>query len=66
MAEALIVVAIVVILAGLIGVSVIGYQRSLKHLEFDGIAKEIFVAAQNHLTSAKTTGKLGDDGNFRR
>lgn len=37
-------------------VMVINYQRSLHQLEFDGIAKEIFIAAQNHLTMADSQG----------
>ncbi len=59
LAEILIVVAIVIILAGVSAVSVFRYQRSLKQLELDGIAKEIFVAAQNHLTMAESQGYLG-------
>ena len=59
LAEVLIVAAIIVVLAGVSTVAVFRYQRSLKQLELDGIAKEIFVAAQNHLTMAESQGYLG-------
>ena len=59
LAEALIVVAIIVVLAAVVAVSVLSYLRSMKKLEFDGYAKEIFVAAQNHLTSAQGMDYLG-------
>ena len=59
MAELLIVIAIVVALAAVTFIAVWNHQRSLKQLEFDGIAKEIFVAAQNHLTAADGQGYLG-------
>ena len=59
MAELLIVVAIIVVLAGVAFIAVNNYQRSLGQLERDGIAKEIFVAAQNHLTVAYGEGYLG-------
>ena len=59
MAELLIVVAIIVVLAGVAFIAVNNYQRSLGQLERDNIAKEIFVAAQNHLTVAFGEGYLG-------
>jgi len=59
LAEVLIVVVITIILAGVAFVAVPIYQRSLEQLEYDGIAKEIFVAAQNHLTLAESQGYLG-------
>lgn len=59
MAELLIVVAIIIILGSLGFIAVWNYQRSLGQLERDGIAKEIFVAAQNHLTAAYGEGYLG-------
>ena len=52
------VVAILVILMGLAFVGLFQHQRNLKQLELDGIAKEIFVAAQNHLTMADSQGLL--------
>ncbi len=55
----LIVVAIIAVLGGLAFIAVYNYQRSLGQLERDGIAKEIFVAAQNHLTMAYGEGYLG-------
>ena len=58
LAEVLIVVAITVILMGVAFVGVQSYQHSSTRLEFDGIAKEIFIAAQNHLTAAESQGYL--------
>jgi len=58
LAELLVVVAIIVILMGVTFVAVQNHQRSMTRLEFDGIAKEIFIAAQNHLTSAESQGYL--------
>ncbi len=52
MAELLITVAIIVALMSVGFVAIINYQRSLCKLKYDGYAKEIFVAAQNHLASA--------------
>lgn len=54
LAETLLVVAILVVLLCVAAVGVLRYQRSLEQLEMDGIAKEIFVAAQNHLTMAES------------
>lgn len=62
MAEMLIVVAIIAVLGAVSFVAVTRYQRSLAQLERDGIAKEIFVAAQNHLTMAENEGYLGNTG----
>ena len=59
MAEMLITVAIIAVLAGVVFIAVAQHQRSLAQLERDGIAKEIFVAAQNHLTMAENEGYLG-------
>ena len=56
LAETLIVVAIVLILAAVAFIAVYNYQRSMYQLEFDGIAREIFFAAQNHLTQADSQG----------
>ncbi|MCR5842408.1 MAG: prepilin-type N-terminal cleavage/methylation domain-containing protein [Oscillospiraceae bacterium] len=58
LAEMLIVVVIVIVLMGVAFVAVQNYQRSSTRLEFDTIAKEIFVAAQNHLTEAESQGLL--------
>ena len=59
LAETMIVVAILLILAALVFVGVWQYLRSLTQLEYDNAAKEIFVVAQNHLTMAKSQGYLG-------
>lgn len=58
MAELLIVVAIIIILAGVAFIAVVNHQRSMTRLEYDTIAKEIFIAAQNHLTMAESQGYL--------
>lgn len=58
MAELLVVVAIILILTGVVVVAVFMYQRRLKHFESENAAKEIFVAAQNHLSAAETEGLL--------
>ena len=59
MAEVLAVVAILIILFGVAFIAVQRYQRSLGQLERDKIAKEIFVAAQNHLSAAYGAGYYG-------
>ena len=56
MAEMLITVAIVIILMAVGFISLLQYQRLLAQIERDGYAKEMFIAAQNHLTMAKGTG----------
>ena len=56
MAELLVVIAITGILASFGFVEVTRYQHKLKRVEMDNIAREIFVAAQNQLTAAKTSG----------
>ena len=58
MVELMMVVAIVTILLGVAAVNVIKYQRALKGKEADSAAKEIFIAAQNHLTAADALGEL--------
>lgn len=59
MAELLIVVAIIAVLGGVSFIAVQRYDRSMAQLERDSIAKEIFVAAQNHLTMADSQGYPG-------
>ena len=59
LAELMMAVAIIGILAGVAFISVANYMRSMALLERDGIAKEIFVAAQNHLTMVEGQGFLG-------
>ena len=58
MAELLIVVAIIIVLAGVSFIAVQNHQRSLAQLERNTIAKEIFFAAQNHLAMAESQGYL--------
>ncbi|MGN0361254.1 MAG: glycine-rich protein [Bilifractor sp.] len=57
LAEMLITVAIIGILAAFGFVAVIRYQKSLKQTELDNTAREIFVAAQNHMTVARASGE---------
>ncbi|MBQ9521836.1 MAG: type II secretion system protein [Oscillospiraceae bacterium] len=54
-------VAIIAILSGVTAVNVVHYQRTLTQVELDGIAREIFVAAQNHLTMAESQNFMGID-----
>lgn len=58
LAELLVTVAIMAILAAISFVSVISYQRKLKLVEMDGKAKSVYMAAQNHLTMEKANGTL--------
>ncbi len=62
MAEMLIVVAIIGVLAAVAFIAVNQHERSLERLERDSVAREIFVAAQNHLTMAQSQGYLGLSG----
>lgn len=59
LAELLIVVAIIGVLAGVSFVAVQTHQESLNQVELDTVAKEIFVAAQNHLTMAWNENYMG-------
>lgn len=61
LAEVLVVIAIIAILGGVVAITVVNHRRSLGLLERNNIAKEIFVAAQNHLTVAYGEGYLGLD-----
>ena len=58
MAEMLATVAILIILMGVIFVGLINYQKLMAQAERDGYAKQIFIAAQNHLTMARGEGYL--------
>ena len=58
LAEVLIVVALIGVLSGVAFIAVWSHLRSMAQLERDTIAKEIYVAAQNHLTAAKSQGYL--------
>lgn len=65
LAEVLIVIAILGVLAGVAIVGVPQYLRTMTKLEYDSYAREIFVAAQNHLTMAESAEYLGiGDGGF--
>lgn len=58
MMEVMIVIAILVVMAALIFVSVMPFLKSLYQKEMDETAQEIYVAAQNHLTIAESMGFL--------
>ncbi len=66
LAELMAVVAITLILSMVGIIAVTYYMRIMKHLEYDTMAKEIYVAAQNHLSLAYNEGYLGisGDGKF--
>ncbi len=59
MVEMLMAVAIIGVLSGMSIIGVSNYLRSMAQLERDTVAKEIFIAAQNHLTMAEGQGFLG-------
>ena len=63
MAEMMITVAIIAVLAGLAVVGVVQYRERMHRLEMTAIAKEIFVTAQNHLSMADGQGYPGMNGN---
>ncbi|MBR1629140.1 MAG: type II secretion system protein [Lachnospiraceae bacterium] len=58
LAELLVGLGILMILSGVSFVAVTQYQKSLRQMERDSIAKEIFIAAQNHLAMAQSEGYL--------
>ncbi len=57
LAELLMVTGIIAVLAAVSIVAVITYQKQLKLTEMDATAKEVFVAAQNHMTALKASGE---------
>ena len=59
MAEMMMAVALIGILAGVSFIGVVNYMHSMALLERNGIAKEIFVSAQSHLTMAEGQGFYG-------
>ncbi len=59
LAEMLIVVGIIAVLAGVSFIAVHRYQRSMEQKEMDGLAKSVFMAAQEHLTIAQSQGYPG-------
>ncbi len=63
LAELMAVIAIIAILAALGSIAVIRYWRLLKQMEFDSIAKEIFISAQNHIAMVDNESYLGN-GSF--
>lgn len=57
LAELMLTTAIIIILAALGFIALINYQKNLKLTEMDNAAREIFVAAQNHLTASEKSGE---------
>lgn len=57
LAELLIGLGILSILLLIGAIGIISYQNKLKLIELDGIARQIFVTAQNKMTIAKESGK---------
>jgi len=62
LAEMMVVIAIILILALLAFIAVQSHLRSMQKLAYDDYAKEIFIVAQNHLSMAKTQNYLGRIG----
>lgn len=60
LAELLTVAGIAAILAAIGIIALLRYSNSLKLTQMDNSAKEIFIAAQNHLSRAETDGSLDD------
>ena len=58
MTELLVVIAIIGVMAAIAFVSITQIQKNAQQLELDGTAKEIFIAAQNHLSEAEAQGVL--------
>ncbi len=56
LAELLVGIGILSILFSIGAIGVVAYQKRLKLTEMDGIARQIFISAQNNLTIAKETG----------
>lgn len=61
LSELLVVIAIMAILAGISFVGVSTYIRGLQALEMDETAKEMLIAAQNHLSSAYASGEYEEE-----
>lgn len=67
LSELLVVIAIMAILAGVSFVGVTSYIRGLQVLEMDETAKEMLIAAQNHLSSAYASGEYEEElGKLRK
>lgn len=58
MAEVLVVVAVVGILAGIAIPSIISVQKNLKMTEADSAARSIYIAAQNRMSELRISGEL--------
>lgn len=56
LAETLMVVAILIVLMGVGFIALIHWRTQLRQLELDATAKEIYMAAQNHLSFAESQG----------
>lgn len=64
LAELLVAVAIIVILLGLTMMGVVSYAKNMRLTEMDSTARQVFIAAQNHLTSAKVTGRINNASDY--
>lgn len=58
LAETLMVVALIGVITAIAFIGILHWQRTMKQLEYDTKAKEVFVAAQNHLTLAESQGLI--------
>lgn len=56
--ELLVAVGIISVLMGVSFVTLFQHQKDTRRVELDAVAREIFVAAQNHLTMAQSQGLL--------
>ena len=54
MGEMLVTVAILAVLAALVFAGVAQYRKGMRQREMDAIAKQIFITAQNHLSTAES------------
>ncbi|HAM14826.1 MAG TPA: hypothetical protein DCP91_02975, partial [Eggerthellaceae bacterium] len=64
MMELITVIAILGIMMAIVFVSVSRIQKDMQQLELDGTAKEIFIAAQNHLATAESQGLIDSKTEF--
>lgn len=60
LAELLTVIGITVILCSIAIVSIKNYYSNLKQIEMDNTAKQIYIAAQNHLSYAESSGQFAE------
>lgn len=61
LAEMMLVVGVIIVLASIAFISLFGYARVLRHLQYDETAREIFISAQNHLSMVYEEGYLNNN-----